>query len=268
MNRGCMEKRNLLDHMEVSKEERLVLARILDKEEQSRRRNISTYTDFLTRREQTLALDVLHAIGSSPNEYCFQGGWDGAERQILRFLPDWMDLDFADSPLRYLRALYPPDEHLSHRDLLGSLMGLGIAREKVGDILVSPESADLIVFDRTSDFLLQNWSSAGRSKLRVMSIERGQLHFPEARIQELRDTVSSLRLDAVCAAGFRTSRSKAAELIAAGRVQLNWRNCVKTDQTVVEGSTISARGLGKFKLKEVVGRTRKDRLSIVIHRYL
>ena len=66
---------------------------------------------------------------------------------------------------RCLRAAFRTEDRLSHRDILGSLMGMGIVREKVGDILVSPESADLIVLDTVADFLLSSWNSAGRAKL-------------------------------------------------------------------------------------------------------
>lgn len=85
---------------------------------------------------------------------------------------------------------------------------------------------------------------------------------------EIRDTVSALRLDAVAASGFRTSRGKAAELIAAGRVQVNWRECAKPDKLLSEGDTVSARGLGKFRLSSVGGTTRKGRVSVVIQVYI
>lgn len=72
-----------------------------------------------------------------------------------------------------------------------------------------------------------------------------------------RDTVSSLRLDAVCATGFRMARGKAAALIESGRVQLNWRECTKPDRQVSAGDTVSARGFGKFELTEIGGLTKK-----------
>mgnify|MGYP001402798871 CR=1 FL=1 len=78
-----------------------------------------------------------------------------------------MEPETAEPPLRCLRAAFRTEDRLSHRDILGSLMGMGIVREKVGDILVSPESADLIVLDTVADFLLSSWNSAGRARLTV-----------------------------------------------------------------------------------------------------
>jgi len=84
----------------------------------------------------------------------------------------------------------------------------------------------------------------------------------------VRDTVSSLRLDAVASTGFRMARGKAAELISSGRVQVNWRECTKPDKPLAAGDTVSARGFGKFVLTEVGGTTRKGRISIVVKRYV
>ncbi|MEI3304570.1 MAG: S4 domain-containing protein [Dysosmobacter sp.] len=94
------------------------------------------------------------------------------------------------------------------------------------------------------------------------------LHIPQVRCEEVRDTVTSLRLDAVASTGFRMARGKAAELIASGRVQVNWRECTKPDQLLAEGDTVSARGFGKFELAEVGGMTKKGRISIVVKRYI
>ena len=147
-------------------------------------------------------------------------------------------------------------------------MGMGIVREKVGDILVSPESADLIVLDTVAEFLLSSWNSAGRARLTVTEIPAAHLHIPEVRCEEIRDTVSSLRLDAVCSTGFRMARGRAAELISSGHVQVNWRACTKADKLLAAGDTVSARGFGKFQLAEVGGVTKKGRTAIVVKRYI
>lgn len=147
-------------------------------------------------------------------------------------------------------------------------MGMGIVREKIGDILVGPESTDILVLETVEPFLLQSWDSAGRVKLRVTSVPLEYLHIPQVQWEEIRDTVSSLRLDAVVSTGLRMSRGKAAELISGGRVQVNWQDCTKPDRTVAEGDTISARGYGKFQLLEAGGVTKKGRICIVVKRFI
>ena len=213
---------------------------------------------------------MLRLAGVLENEYVSLGGWDGAERNCLLFLPDWLDAADAESqsPLRALRASYRPEFQLTHRDLLGSLMGMGIVREKVGDILVGPEHADLIVLDTVAEFLLQSWDSAGRARLSVAAIDPGDIQAPEVHCEEVRDTVSSLRLDAIASTGFKMARGKAAALVEGGKVQVNWRDCAKPDKLLEQGDTVSARGFGKFELTAVGGVTRKGRTSIVLKRYV
>ena len=265
-----MDKGVLLDRLGLAGEDRVALAKVLDRAEQASKRNIPAGTDFLSPQQQMQALDLLRLAGIAETDFVRWGGYEGAERQIFLFLPDWMEPEdaAAQSPIRYLRAEFREDEKLSHRDFLGSLMGMGVVREKIGDILVAPDSADLLVLDSVAELLLQSWSSAGRAKLRVSAIEAENLHIPVVQRKEVRDTVSSLRLDAVASSGFRLARGKAAALIESGKVQLNWRECVKPDKLLEAGDVVSARGFGKFELAEVGGLTRKGRISIVLKVYL
>lgn len=264
-----MEKSKLLDRCGAMGEDRLLLAKVLDRAEQARSRNVVACTDFLSPQQHIQALDLVRLAGIGETDFVSLGGYPEAERRILLFLPDWLEAEDAESqsPLRYLRAAFRAEDGLTHRDILGSLMGMGIVREKTGDILVSAESCDLIVMESVAEFLLQSWESAGRARLRVSEISAAQLHIPQARFEEVRDTVSSLRLDAVASSGFRMARGKAAELISGGRVQVNWRECTKGDKLLSEGDTVSARGFGKFQLAQVGGVTKKGRIAIVLKRY-
>lgn len=265
-----MDKGQLLDRLGAAGEDRLTLAKILDRAEQTQNRNIPAATDFLSPAQQVQAADLLRLAGFPETGYTALGGYEGAERRLLLFLPDWLEMEDAESqsPIRCLRADFREEHHLTHRDFLGSLMGMGIVREKVGDILVGPNSADLMVLDSVADFLLGSWESAGRAKLTVSAIEPENLHIPQVQCREVRDTVSSLRLDAVSSSGFRMARGRAAALIESGKVQVNWRECVKPDKLLAAGDTVSARGFGKFVLSEVGGVTKKGRTSILLKVYV
>ena len=260
-----MDKLKLLDRTASSGEERVLLARVLDKYEQMERRNIPTATAFLSEAEQAGAQRLLNAAGIR-DCYVWNGGYPGAGRKLLQFLPDWAEED--GSPIACIRASFRGEGRPTHRDCLGSLMGLGITREKLGDILVSDSSCDLIAAPEIVPFLVHNWDSAGRTKLSVSEIRPEELLVPEQKVQVLRDTVMSLRLDAVAATGFGMSRGKAAELIRAGRVQLNHTDCCKPDRPVAQGNVITARGFGKCLLAEVGGLSKKGRVAITVHRYL
>lgn len=260
-----MDKGALLDRVSSSGEERTLLARVLDKYEQMERRNIPTATAFLSEAEQAAAQRLLNAAGIVSG-YIFNGGYEGAARKILQFLPDWAEED--DSALGVVKAVYRGEDAPDHRACLGSLMGLGIVREKLGDILITPDFCQVIAAADIVPFLLQNWTSAGRIYLVTEEIALGDLLVPEQQFKVIKDTVMSLRLDAVTSTGFSISRTKAAELIGVGRVQLNHTECTKTDRSLAEGDVITARGFGKCILAEVGGLSKKGRTAIVVKRYL
>ena len=253
-----MDRRSLLDRAAKSAEERVLLGHILDKYDQCRQRNLPTNTAFLSPAEAQGARDLLRAAAIHEG-FALLGGYEGAERRMLFFLPDWQEEADASDAMAFLRAAWHESEHPTHRDLLGSLMALGVERETLGDLIVSAGVAQ---------YLLDNWTGAGRTALRLTAIGADALRVPEQKVKEIRDTVATLRLDAVTAAGFSMSRGKAAELIAAGRVQKNYREVTKGDASVAQGDVISARGLGKFEVAEVGGLSKKGRAGILLRRYL
>ena len=167
-----------------------------------------------------------------------------------------------------LRATFFEGDSPSHRDFLGALMGAGIARETVGDILVSRGSCDFFVTEEIAPYILQNFTGAGRTKLHLEQIPLDAVCVPEPEVKEIRDTLASLRLDSVISAGFRVGRSQAAQYVTTGRAAIDGLPCEKPDKTVAEGMKISVRGLGKIKLQTVGGNTKKGRISVVIHRYV
>ena len=247
-----MDRRTLLDRAARSAEERILLAHVLDRCELSRARNVPAHTDFLSPAELRSAEELLHAARIHDGWRAL-GGYDRAERRMLCFLPDWQEEPDEAELMAALRVRWHETEDVGHRDLLGSLTALGVVRAKLGDILVSPCTADVIVCADAADFLLREWTGAGRVKLHAEHIGLASLAVPEQKVREVRDTVATLRLDAVVSSGFGMSRGRAAELIASGRVQLNHRETVKPDAPVREGDVVAARGLGKFVLAEVGG---------------
>ena len=287
-----MDKTALLDKMRVSGDERLLLSQVLDRRRQAVKYASLASTDFLSPHEQALASDLLRLAPASESTYLFTGGPSDAERKILCFLPEWMNAEtlspnelpdtlssdepaaalpdaIADAlPIRALRAQWRDADALSHRDLLGGLMGLGITRGKIGDIYTGRDSADVLALDSVTEFLLQNWTSAGRVRLSVTQIPLDAVRVPPRQSVEIRDTVSSTRLDSVLSSGFRLPRSKAAELVRAGRVQVNWLDCDKPDKLLQPGDQISARGFGRFTLDRTGELTRKGRIPVFITRYL
>ena len=193
-----MDKAKLLDRASASAEERMLLARVLDKYEQARQRNLPTETGFLSPQEQAAAKALLAAAGVRDG-FCFYGGYEGAERCKLLFAPDWMEVEElpAQCGITAVQCRFYEGDKLSHRDFLGSLMGLGLVREKIGDILVRSGSAVILADTSVEEFLLREYISAGRTKLSVSALPLAELIPPEKKQRDIRDTVMSLRLDSV-----------------------------------------------------------------------
>ena len=259
--------RNNIDKIAQTSEDRLLLAKLWDKINAGMRKNIPANTCFLSPRELEKAK---YLFGDQPGLYAF-GGYGEAERNMLIFLPEYLDesaLYEADSPCVCLRAAFYQGDSPSHRDFLGALMGAGIGRETVGDILVGKGTCDFFVTAEIAPYILQNFTSAGRTKLHLQQIPLAEASIPEPEVKEIRDTLASLRLDSVIASGFRIGRSLAAQYVSAGKAAIDGLPCEKPDKAVAEGMKISVRGLRKIRLQSVNGRTKKDRISVVIHRYV
>ena len=261
-----MDRRELLDRAARDEDERLLLGRVWDKWEQCRLRSIPTATDFLSPQEQAAAQRLLGALGVHDG-YVFFGGYDGAERQRLFFLPDWAAEPEPDA-IAAVTASWYGGESLTHRDFLGSLMGAGIKRETVGDIYVSAGQCDILVTRQILPYLLEQWDSAGRTKLHLSVIPLAEVQRPAVEKREIRDTVPSLRLDCLVGSAFSLARGPAGQLIAAGRVAVNDLVCLKGDRQLQQGDRIAVRGLGKAALAQVGGTTRKGRLSVTLERWI
>ena len=259
--------RSNIDKIARTAEDKVLLAKVWDKINAGMRKNIIASTCFLSLRE----LDMTrYLFGSLEGLHAF-GGYDGAERQMLVYLPEYLDeaaLQEEDSPLVCLRATFYEGDTPSHRDFLGALMGAGIARETVGDICVGKGYCDFFVTREIAPYILQNFTGAGRTKVHLEQIPLSEVAVAEPKTKQLRDTLASLRLDSVISAGFRVGRSQAAQYVTSDRVAIDGLPCEKPDKAVEEGAKISVRGLGKIKLTSVNGQTKKGRISVVIDRYV
>lgn len=264
-----MTKTELLNRCARDGEERVLLARVLDKLELAQSRGVPAHTPFLSPGEQASVTALLNAWGSP--RHLFFGGYQGAERAICAFLPDWQEedgfLSDPEGPLCALEAVFPAEAQLTHRDFLGALMGLGITREKLGDLLVEQGRCQVVLLLEALPILLSQWDSAGRWRLTLSPLSLDRLTPKPQTAKTVRDTVAALRLDAVLASGFSLSRSKAAGLISAGRVNVNHRACMKGDRAVEQGDVLTCRGLGKCVVKEILGQSKKGRVMLVLERY-
>lgn len=264
-----MTKRELVAKLGRTDEDRLLLARVLDKLDLARTRSVPAHTQFLSQGERALVEELINAAGRP--SHLFFGGYEGAERTVCAFLPQWMEADdFLAAPPLAAVAIRPTDpaNTLSHRDYLGAILGLGFTREKFGDLLVADGFCKAVMAEETAPLVLSQLDQVGRCTVKVSPLALSELKPVVGATALIRDTVSSLRLDAVVAAAFDLPRSKATALIEGGRVHLNHRECVKADRTVAEGDVLTCRGYGRCTLTKVVGTSRKGRTIVELEKTL
>lgn len=254
-------------------EDKLLIAKVLDKMEFAKLKNKITNTDFLDLYQKNLVQKLLNSI--KYENYMFFGGSDDAERETIIFYPEKLEKQFVEKNYNNVMQIVEiilPNElkgKYTHRDYLGGLMKLGIKREKIGDIIVFNEGANIIVLKEILGFVNSNISSLtrfGKANIQTKKIE--ELHKQEIKREEIQIIVSSLRLDNIVAELAKTSRTKAEEIINAGRVFVNFENIIKDSKTLKNDDIITIRGKGRFKILEVIGNTKKGRFIIKIEKYV
>ena len=201
-----MDRREKIARLAQSKEDEVLLARVYERITLAAQRNVPANTCFLSKREQMLCQELLRG-----EDFRFFGGTELSEREVCCYLPEYLDeswLYSQDGPIAAVRASFFENDKLTHRDFLGSLMGSGIKREKVGDIYVGEGSCDFLVLREILPYVLQNLVSAGRTKLHLEEIELSGLHVPQQSVKTVRDTVPSLRLEASFPPAFPSRAAK------------------------------------------------------------
>lgn len=238
------------------KDQKLLLKKINDLIHASRQQYSVTYSAFLDPAQQALVLSVteFHNIVS------MTGGYAEAERRVCRICTYEYN---TEPPVPFVLMTAEATDKtavLSHRDVLGALMGLGIKREQIGDILPNGHSAQFFCLSGMVDYLLTNLTKIGRYTIRLTLSDEAE---PVSQPTHPRSVnISAMRLDCVAAAGFGLSRTKAAEYIRRGLVSVNWLICTEPSAEIHTGDRISLRGKGKLSVGSLTGTSKKGRLFV------
>lgn len=252
-------------------ENELLLARVEDCITACDESYLITSTNFLDIYQQSTVIEYLKK--RSEVKYELYGGFDDSERKTAVFFPDYADgVDYTKenpdlSPITALNIKKDSFSSLSHRDYLGAVMGLGIRREAVGDIIVSDKGCSMAVIKSVAPYIKENLTSVGRGSVKVEISESFDNTGSEAVFETKRCYVSSMRLDAVVAVAFSLSRNTAAEKIRRGEVLMNGVVMSKPDIRVPFGAKLVIHGSGKVIIDEDVGVTKKGRQAFLIKKY-
>ncbi len=266
---GCfdaMDRQALLKSVPEG-EERLLFAKALDRAIFAIKRREPAFTDFMDVAKCARFRERLRGIRGL--EVTLFGGAADCERQMMGFFTEALAAEaFPIQAIKIRRKSRKFGQaNLSHRDYLGSLLGLGIDRGKTGDILVAEEAAVCFVTEEIAPYITATLTQV--SKTAVIAEEADTAaDIPERQTETRRLTVASLRLDAVASEAFRLARGKTQTLIGAEKAQVNWNIITNTSYLLREGDLVSLRGFGRFRIRTVCGKTKKDRIGLEIEHYI
>ncbi len=268
-----MDKQNILKKYN-NPEDKLLISKLLDQEELSRKNNKITSTDFLNLNEEYILKNILKA--NNIDNYIISGGANDAERKTILFYPEKLTQVANENPISLLdisviRICIPKELEgmYTHKDYLGALIKIGIAREKIGDIIVSNDGADILIKNEITNFALSNLKSLTRfSKAEIFKIDLKDIRTITKNLLKIKIIVPSMRLDAVVSELARTSRNKANELLNLGKVFVNFENITKGTKQVKEKDIITIRNRGRFVLEKIEGQTKSGRNILLVNKYI
>lgn len=272
-----MNKQEILKQYQKS-EDKLLVAKILDKMQYTLTRNQIQHTDFLDGYQQKIANKTLQQM--KYQNAIIYGGYEEAERKMQIFIPDKLqslqDNQLQQSAIiqeimKVISIILPRElrEKYHHRDYLSALMKLGVKREKIGDILVMENGADIIVQNDIVDYLLTNLPQLTRFQMAEVIIKDiSNLNTTTVKKEELTILVSQLRLDAIVTELIHGSRTKANDLITSERIYVNYELKTKNSTMLKQGDLLTIRGKGKFQIGEIIGQTSKGNIKVKIEKYI
>jgi photosystem II S4 domain protein len=247
-------------------ENREEIARIIDLAEKAIKNWEIVLTDFLS---PPVLIEVQEIFSRLTEVQLLSfGGYPQAERQRLAIARSDIPLDSSQIPLTLLdiagNFLFDP---ANHRDFLGAILGTGIVREKVGDIIVLGErGAQVFVVPEIADFLQSSLTQVRSVPVKINPIDLTELKVNPPQRKEINTVEASLRLDAIASAGFGMSRSKMSDAIAAGDVRVNWKEISQSSYNIKSGDLISVRGKGRLQVGEIAI-TKKERYRVQLTRF-
>ncbi len=241
-------------------------------------RGEASVSRFLTPGERKQAERFLAHRGATRRAF-FWGGYSDAERTCLFLAPEYMEdvpdllpeagsdpaepLGAEDERVCAVRIRGSGFRKLSHRDYLGSLLGLGLERDVLGDVAVQDDfSAVVFCGQRMASFLLTGLEKVGNDTVRCALYEPDDAFTDGRQYQPIADTVASARLDCVVAALTNLSREAAQTAVRSGLVEVDFEAEDRVDHILIPPATVSVRGHGRFILRSFDGETKKGRLRL------
>lgn len=255
----------IIDHLQDEKQI-LLVKKIMDKIDKVLRNYSTEYTNFIDPYNREICCSVINRyIDISYHE---DGGFPLAERKSIILYPNYFEKSDIND---YLVGLQINGKFklnsISHRDILGSILGLGINRDKIGDIIVKDNCCQVIVLSNIASYIELNLNKIGKTSVKIDIINKNEIKNNDEIFEEKVIIAASLRLDAVMSSFINLSRVKCVNIIKATKVKVNFKSIISPSKEIKENDLISVRGIGRFRVIKILGYTKKNNTKILIRKY-
>jgi len=240
--------------------------KIVDKALYVNKNYISAVTEFTNPYVAELSIPI---IKNYDVKFELFPSFEHGERKVFILYPDYLEEVNKDEYITGLRIFNKSKfKKLDHKDYLGSLMSLGIDRNKTGDIYVYDDYADVVLHSDFSDYIIYNIDKIGHNKIEVEKIKIDQVRFKEQEHIVLNINSSSMRIDNIVKHLTNKSREAASDMIRAGNVKVNWQVEERIATEIKEGYMISISKFGRFKISKLPGLTKSGKNKVEIKHYV
>lgn len=256
---GKLNRDKLLSHIKDTYDI-FEMKKLIDKIELVIKNNLVISTDFFNPYEANLAISILDKI--SEVKYVLFGGYENSELKIITIFPQYLNyIDEYDINVFKFKSI----ENIIHKDILGSLIGLGINRRKIGDILIDENFTYFFVKKEISNFILSSFNKVSKYNI-SLEITYDISNLPVKKFVSKKYIVSSLRLDNFISKILNISRSKSLLLIQKEKVKVNYKVQKKSSYELNIGDIISIRKFGRFIFYEILGMTKRNNYIILVRK--
>jgi len=263
-----MKNVNLEKYYDFIKDEesKIVVKKIQDKISYVNKNFIPVLTEFINPYVAELSVPLINNYNIN---YELFPSYEYGERKVFILYPDYLESVNADDYIAGIRIKNKSKfKILDHKDYLGSLMSLGIDRNKTGDIFVYEDYADIVVHKDIVDYIIYNLEKIGNSKIEFEVLKSDEIAYKEQKHEILNITSSSLRLDNILKHITNKSRDTATSLINSGHVKVNYVVEERVTYLVKENDMLSVRKFGRFKISKLMGLTKSGKNKIEIKHYV
>lgn len=269
-----MNKQELINKYK-NEEDKLLVSKILDKIKLAKTKNQITNTEFLDMYQKKVTEEVLQA--EKCENYIYYYPCENAEKTMLVIYPEKYAEIFNNNKFNFsqfvklIRVMLPKQlkGQYVHKDYLSGVMKLGIRREKIGDIFVFEDGADIVVSSDICEYIVTNLKQLTRfGKSEIVETNVSEIRMPNIKTEEVKITVAAMRLDCIVSELAHCSRNMVVKIIEEQRVFVNYVNETKNSKNINVDDIIVIRGKGKFKIKDISGETRKGKKVVIVEHYI